>query len=684
VNKADKNLSYSKDGWQMFSNPFGSISKIVFVAVLAALASSCSMKSNESNVTISLPDWQKMKAADEARRSKVSTLAVTYSELSMVIVNISGGGLAQPVFFAWERHDDDNAVPPTTISLSVPKGSGRLVQVLGVYENEGAMEFYYGDSPANMTADVVPVPITISNVATANSQKEGKIAGRYVEAGNIGPTGVFQYRFQPPGGTKPSMVIHHGEIFNGWMSLFSLSSPLIQYTKVDGTPIFTGFYNSNPALHDVSTATLAKRTMSILVPSGYAKHGDTNSPDWVFRPEKRIVVGYFGPGAGNRGVCVPNASPFPLKDFYAGPSTSYGQVTFNYNTSSLGTLSTVVERVSSTLVGDGGGTKGGMGVSSGAFPSACASGASSQLGIGTAYEWDDYIVLSTRGLGDEDPIAFKGPFASLGFGQDGTKWMTLAHDGSSSVAVDWKYIPGVGITNAGVFWRLTANPWNDNGLRADDGFRCNDLSAMGFNKVDVSGGAQSAVLGGISEAQLPQLQVVVCPFNQSAGKYFQSAIRGVGRIPQGVLGFKIVGNSAKTDYWHPKMLAPNQWFLMSSFLTGDPGASTRFAPSIDGKMLPVGAVLSVEASTNSDDNGWTYVSTSPVFVDGENRPYVSALDVANQLNSADSRRRRIRRSNSGSPWRRHSLTRGGCRRINSRFRCARSIRRVALPREFSW
>src|SRR4051812_36130530 len=85
----------------------------------------CSRGAPSPGVRLSFPDWQAMRASDVERRSKVSTLAVDESQIEMLIVNVTGPGLSQPVFFQWENQDHKPGLaPPNAISLNVPRGDG--------------------------------------------------------------------------------------------------------------------------------------------------------------------------------------------------------------------------------------------------------------------------------------------------------------------------------------------------------------------------------------------------------------------------------------------------------------------------------------------------------------------------------------------------------------------------------
>ncbi|MES2965828.1 MAG: hypothetical protein V4760_18245, partial [Bdellovibrionota bacterium] len=107
-------------------NRMTSVATVLVIASAALFLNSCAMKPESTELRLTLPDWNEMRSADHARRSKVSTLAVTTADLSMVVINVTGDG-APPFFWSWERHGDSTAVPPTTIPITVTAGSNRLI-----------------------------------------------------------------------------------------------------------------------------------------------------------------------------------------------------------------------------------------------------------------------------------------------------------------------------------------------------------------------------------------------------------------------------------------------------------------------------------------------------------------------------------------------------------------------------
>lgn len=485
------------------------------------LGAGCSPKSESSDVRLQFPDWKAMREADLARQSKVSSLAVDPADIGMIVVNVTGPGITAPVFFSWENRDGQTSTPPTQISLTVPKGSDRLVQVLTTFEGSGTMQFYYADTLATISSDIADVSLTLMNVATSSSLVEGNISGRYLTAENQGPTGVFEYRFNPPGG-KPSMIVHHGEMFGGWLELFSLSSPFLSYTLPDGTPIFQGLHNGSPALFPTSNPA---RTLSARLPSGYEVYNDQSGVRHSsLSGPRRMVVGFFGPGAGlpadTKRVCYSSGTTDSLRDLYTDASGT-APIKWNGSLASVQTPAANEAAVERMLLSDGATLKRG-----GSNQASCSSSGS---------EWQDYVVLNHKELKNGDgALNFRGPFKPVSTTSTSVQYLKLA-TGTNKVTAQWAYLPGAqaALGGIGVFYRQnpSGTAWNDNDVRGGEGIRCNDLTTLStgaFKEITLAASATSADITGITTAQAATLQVIVCPLNAVSGRYFQSAIMAVG------------------------------------------------------------------------------------------------------------------------------------------------------------
>lgn len=58
--------------------------------------------------------------------TRLSALTSPGEVLKQVIVNVTGSGLSEPVFFTWD-HESGQVLPDARVTLEVPQGKSRLV-----------------------------------------------------------------------------------------------------------------------------------------------------------------------------------------------------------------------------------------------------------------------------------------------------------------------------------------------------------------------------------------------------------------------------------------------------------------------------------------------------------------------------------------------------------------------------
>ena len=490
---------------------------VKFTLVCFALTS-CAQKSNDASVRLSFPDWNAVQAKDAARMGKVSTLSVDYATIGHVFINISGPGMTT-IVRAYERPDNSpDWKPPGDLSIVVPKGPARLIQVLGVFDSSagGGMVFYYGDVTQTVANDNQVVPLTIQNISSSSATAitEGQIEGRFMsfDAAFPNPTGKFQYVFDPGAG-KPKMIVQDGEVFAGWVHMFALSAPQLSY-QMNGQPIFQGATSRSAALHDSANP---QRSMRITVPAGVKTNSYMDSKGVQVttnevRNKRDFTIGYFGPGAGtSRGVCYQNTSEV-LNNLYTDSSAAKQPIVWK---GSNGVSNASTQAFVDT-------TAGGVGAGS-AMLTDCYTGAG-------ANEWDKYLVVVHQGLSGDGTLPFRGPFAKTGFTNGNVDYMKFSRDAATStVTVSWNFLPGAAgaIPGVGVFYRIrTDNSTSDDDIRSKQGYRCNELTTLNapFTEKRLLGSQTSATITGISDSQYSNLQVVVCPLIDAAGAYYGSGI----------------------------------------------------------------------------------------------------------------------------------------------------------------
>lgn len=212
----------------------------IALAVLSMVSVlSCTRLSKDVTSTVTLQMAKTIQKSDSISAQTVTLVA------QHIVVNITGADMET----AYQALDvnrvnsatkcDANNPAPGTLSLTVPQGSSRLIQVLVAYcdpsSSSGSMTIYYGSVKQDLKgAEVnVDVPVTPISGVTAG---DGSIMGRYLTDSTSGPSGLVNVMYEAPG--EPAMIVEQGEIFGGWFRFFALQSGGFNYVLEDGTPIF--------------------------------------------------------------------------------------------------------------------------------------------------------------------------------------------------------------------------------------------------------------------------------------------------------------------------------------------------------------------------------------------------------------------------------------------------------------
>jgi hypothetical protein len=514
--------------------------KLLSIAVLAAgTLVGCSKREETSNVSFQFPDWNQVHQIDVARRSKVSTLSESTdsAKIDLIVVNITAKDLPTPAIWIWESPHDSRTVvtPPTAATLTVSKGAGRLIQALALYKS-GAMEFFYADQLKDLNSDSESVDLTLTNFVTSKNLIEGNISGRFLTGSNTGYTGPFHYRFNPPG--KPSMIVHTGEMFSGWVSgLFALSEGYLSYTKPDGTALFPGMTNSSLEFFKGSQSQNAAR---VYLPASFENqsHSWSNGqPSYYMVPvnSKRAIVGFFGDAAyvSGKKLCLPTSpsslSPLSsltsVENLYKTADAAHptaapsNPIKWAGKTDTAGNATdfAYVEAPSASIA------KGGDDSAS------CVS--SGQLYVDRLYANGAHADYGDGFLG------FRGPFRPVDTTASNNSSDSLGKVSfaSNTITVEWAFLPGVeeDIGLAKVFYRqLSATDMvsgaKDNEIRQSEGFRCGDFEKEGFSPAFSSVEAtvaspKSVTISGVADqSAASRYQIVICPRSKDKSKFYAS------------------------------------------------------------------------------------------------------------------------------------------------------------------
>ncbi len=485
---------------------------IGFFVLFTLLA--CAKKQETATVTLALPDWSS--AATHPKSGSGPQTLAAHENISVIIVNINGAGMNAPAVWKWDNHDSGApATPPTSISLTVPRGPNRLIQVLVVFESAGAMEFHYGDALTAITSDGQGVSVAVNSIGGVNAQ--GSVSGRYLRADGVGPTGPVEIRFAPPNGRAP-MVIETEYMYAGWFRFFALPTAGFTYRFIPtGESLFENFSTTNV------TPTGAQQAKIYIPPYWYHDQWSAGTPVGPRKPNlaQTSIVGFFGPGATGKSVCFSN-TPATLNDSYASASAADNSKLRWVGNAALGATDAGVQA---------GGT------------TSCGAAVDEFI---TYAKLDETQVTRQEGL-----LGFRGPFALQPNGGHGYKQEILGVASDLNVVLNWKYVPGVtapgGVRGTRVFYRFGQSSLSDND--ADYGrsgeIKCDELAQLSrpfafLKDESASAGATSvsttipATAANIAEFNAGKFQAVVCP-------YVTDANGRVQLIPRAGVDFRSYG-----------------------------------------------------------------------------------------------------------------------------------------------
>lgn len=276
----------------------------IFIWIVALIGTSLiactrAAKDNTANITISLPS---------SSNGSLGTGTAGTLELAHVAINVTGAGMSVPIVYSWDSCRDCQTPPaaPTAFQVPVPSGTGRLLQVLAVYEDTSSqqMTFYYGDVTKDISGASMDVDIAVSQVGQGNITS-GRVSGRYFTTSTAGPTGLVDIKYKPT--DKPALIVDKGSIVNGWFSMMMLSGANLQYVVRSTGEMLWGQEVSfesvamDPA--ENSGAYFDQRVRAF-IPVHTAKREQNGVTNYVKGEAETYVWGYWGPGAVGKKVCT--------------------------------------------------------------------------------------------------------------------------------------------------------------------------------------------------------------------------------------------------------------------------------------------------------------------------------------------------------------------------------------------
>ncbi len=464
----------------------------IFFALLlilgSAFASSCTRSANgESQVKLLFPSSENLKNGF----SSSSTVEMP----AHVAVNISGKEFPT-IFWSWDSHGSSDIVAPPGVSITVPQGTARLIQVLYVTaDSDHNLYFYYSDVTQDLTSAAVPVAITVSAITSSSTQ--GKLVGRYLNSTGSGPTGVLNTYFTPAAG-RPPMIVDQNEIFGGWFSAFLLPSINFTYKTDDGTILFAD-YKADPSFATSQAAAF------VSVPASYRIYSGSSNPQ-NYNSASYILAGFFGPGSSAKKICfnANSASAIPhLFSDLAGTTQTY------WNGSEAGSCSTS----QACLVA--GGTN-------------LATNCSTIDNLNTM-KFDDTLLASSDQI-----MLFRGPFQIINSGSGNTQQLTGNLSGSN-LTLGWQYMPGAtsGLDGVEAFykWETQFNSSGKPPYQINNGYDCERLvSNYGFisgAQVPAPQVTTTVNVGNVGNPVAGQnLVAILCPYSRAKNPmYFRTAMQ---------------------------------------------------------------------------------------------------------------------------------------------------------------
>jgi hypothetical protein len=489
---------------------------------------SCTKGGNQATSTIRLamPDFNQRSSNSAASLSTVTTP-------SRIMINIQGPGIDAPIVFIFEAKNQSSAVP-TSIPLTVPRGSSRLIQALFLTKTvdvdangnplgDGVQTFYYGDMTTDLANSDESRDLTVSKMNITQGA-EGAIAGRLIDDNGNGPTGRVAIKFAPPNGSPP-MIVSQSEMHGGWFEFIAFEGLKFSYSLENGRDLFPNF-----TMSAIPSDLSAPRTFVTVPPAYKPVYTGGSEVQRDVKAGGKFFLGFFGTGSSAMRICYDNSTSLKLNGVY-----------------------------SSATVGD----TNLVPWSGGASPNAAQAG---PVGGGTAIAggncdgsanftnyWSNWIKFDPAHLGDGHGIfGTRGPFRLfVPSGQTGFKLMDANVDATNNLNINWAYLPGSTgtgrVNGVGVFARtLAAAPvQNNNGgqkeYEIDDGIACNKLTDSSFlaepfkllARVSVSGTElsqqtfQYAGYATQSDYSQKKVEVVLCPYSDSRQDYFTGAISNV-------------------------------------------------------------------------------------------------------------------------------------------------------------
>ncbi len=319
----------------MKRNLLRSVITVGFFGLMILSVGCARSESETSNLQVSLPQVLNKDSAMAAPSADFT--------LSHVIVNITGGGLKDPILKSWDLCQDclaGKTVIPSPLPIDdVPAGGAlRLVQVLAVYKNSasGEMIFYYGDSEKTLSAAEEKLQIDIERMGTASTLISGRVSGRYLTGLDSGPTSKIDIQFDPGRAGRPPLTIEEDMMVNGWFSVFMLSGVKFSYVlRSTGALMWDQKVGLDSEVFDpgINAGAEFDHLVKAFIPTHTTASTNGGSTVYSNQDPSIYVWGYWGVGASLKKVCTPflPGTTTKIKTYSSDPNNYVGSSYLAYN-----------------------------------------------------------------------------------------------------------------------------------------------------------------------------------------------------------------------------------------------------------------------------------------------------------------------------------------------------------------
>ncbi len=246
------------------------------------------LKVDSSKISLQVP---------KSLSGKMNSSSVPLS-LRHLAVQVTASDMSQPVILLQDAGDSSSL--GSEITLEIPSGANRLVQVLAAYapaDSDGSATLYYGDVSKSLTGSTETLDVPLQKLGGENTV-EGRLHGRYLTAMNAGPSGELKLFYRPTG--KPALLVDKTIMFGGWFEIVAFSDIPMDYVLPDGN-----FMGEQWTTNSLITG---PHLVKVTEPSSFRERWDSmGASTWVQQSPENNFYGFFAKNASflsNKIVCV--------------------------------------------------------------------------------------------------------------------------------------------------------------------------------------------------------------------------------------------------------------------------------------------------------------------------------------------------------------------------------------------